>query len=511
MKNRKPLITLIALVLVVIATIVVVRNKEANWAYGVTIDSEERGIGTIYVAKDYILSDAPVNPATNEAFSADEISAIQAGAKKDAAGYLADGIPADAALGISAFGDDDTVYWFDADSAEKILAQGAAVKLNAEDGTLVIDVEAEKQLSSLPTATEEKAWAYAIASGSKASGVGTFYVTNSYLSGEDCVNPATGEALTEKEIKAIQTGAQADAEGYLFEGVPADAAIGATASGDKNTIYWFNAKNASAALASGTPLTLDASEGAFLTTETESKKVASPITQEAGMFEIISKLLSRYGYMFVDGLKVTLVLSAIAVILGLPIGACIAIMRMSTFKNPVLNRFNPLKLIASIYVEVLRGTPLLLQLYFFYFLLPNLVTFVNLDSLQSIAIALIVNSSAYVSEVIRSGIQAVDRGQTEAARTLGLNGFQTMLHIVLPQAVKNILPALCNEFVSIIKETSLASTFFIGDLMTQYNTIRGVTYRVIEPLIIVGCIYLVVTFTLSKLISVYERRLKVGD
>ena len=102
MKNRKPLITLIALVLVVIATIVVVRNKEANWAYGVTIDSEERGIGTIYVAKDYILSDAPVNPATNEAFSADEISAIQAGAKKDAAGYLADGIPADAALGISA-------------------------------------------------------------------------------------------------------------------------------------------------------------------------------------------------------------------------------------------------------------------------------------------------------------------------------------------------------------------------------------------------------------------------
>ena len=105
----------------------------------------------------------------------------------------------------------------------------------------------------------------------------------------------------------------------------------------------------------------------------------------------------------------------------------------------------------------------------------------------------------------------MDRGQTEAARTLGLNSFQTMLHIVLPQAVKNILPALCNEFVSIIKETSLASTFFIGDLMTQYNTIRGVTYRVIEPLIIVGCIYLVVTFTLSKLISIYERRLKVGD
>ncbi|MDO4356028.1 MAG: amino acid ABC transporter permease [Clostridia bacterium] len=229
------------------------------------------------------------------------------------------------------------------------------------------------------------------------------------------------------------------------------------------------------------------------------------------MLDIIVKLLERYGYMFIDGLKVTLVLSAIAVVLGLPIGACIAIMRMSKFKNKWLDKFNPLKFVASVYVEVLRGTPLLLQLYFFYFMLPNMIPFVDLSSFQSIAIALIVNSSAYVSEVIRSGIQAVDRGQTEAARTLGLNGFQTMLHIVLPQAVKNILPALCNEFVSIIKETSLASTFFIGDLMTQYNTIRGVTYRVIEPLIIVGCIYLVVTFTLSKLIAAYERRLKVGD
>ena len=221
------------------------------------------------------------------------------------------------------------------------------------------------------------------------------------------------------------------------------------------------------------------------------------------MLANIERLLVKYGMNFVNGLGTTLLLALVSVSVGCLIGALVAIMRLS--KSKVLGG------IATVYTEIIRDTPLLLQLYFFYFLLPNLVTFVNLDSLQSIAIALIVNSSAYVSEVIRSGIQAVDRGQTEAARTLGLNGFQTMLHIVLPQAVKNILPALCNEFVSIIKETSLASTFFIGDLMTQYNTIRGVTYRVIEPLIIVGCIYLVVTFTLSKLISVYERRLKVGD
>lgn len=228
-------------------------------------------------------------------------------------------------------------------------------------------------------------------------------------------------------------------------------------------------------------------------------------------FDVMFKLLERYGYMFVEGLGFTLLLSAIAVLLGLPIGAAVSIMRMSRFKNKFLDKYNPLKAIAAIYVEVLRGTPLLLQLYFFYFMLPNIVSFVDLTSFQCVTIALIVNSSAYVSEVIRSGIQAIDRGQTEAARSLGLSGAQTMLRIVLPQAVKNILPALCNEFIMIIKETSLASTFFIGDLMTQYNTIRGITYRVVEPLIIVAIIYLVVTYTLSKLVAMIERRMKAGD
>lgn len=229
------------------------------------------------------------------------------------------------------------------------------------------------------------------------------------------------------------------------------------------------------------------------------------------MLDVIIKLLQRYGYMFVEGVGYTLLLSAIAVIVGLPIGALVAIMRMSKFKNKTLDKYNPLRIIASLYVEVLRGTPLMLQLYFFYFMLPKIITFVDLSSFQCVAIALLVNSSAYVSEVIRSGIQAVDRGQTEAARTLGLNGSQTMLRIILPQAIKNILPALCNEFIMIIKETSLASTFFIGDLMTQYNTIRGITYRVVEPLIIVAVIYLILTYTLSKLVATFERRLKAGD
>ena len=218
----------------------------------------------------------------------------------------------------------------------------------------------------------------------------------------------------------------------------------------------------------------------------------------------IVKIMGEYWYIFlVKGVGITLLLSAITVAFGAILGSLFALAKMS--------RIPPLRWLVNIIVEVVRGTPILLQLYIGYFIVPQLLPFMEVSDFTSIAVALVINSAAYVSEIIRSGIQAVDRGQTEAARTLGLNGFQTMLHIVLPQAVKNILPALCNEFVSIIKETSLASTFFIGDLMTQYNTIRGVTYRVIEPLIIVGCIYLVVTFTLSKLISVYERRLKVGD
>ncbi|MBQ4117531.1 MAG: amino acid ABC transporter permease, partial [Oscillospiraceae bacterium] len=122
-------------------------------------------------------------------------------------------------------------------------------------------------------------------------------------------------------------------------------------------------------------------------------------------------------------------------------------------------------------------------------------------------VALACNSAAYVSELFRSGIQAVDKGQTEAARSLGMNKTQTMIKVIMPQAIKNILPAIGNEFIAITKETSMASTFFIGDLMTSYLKVNGQTYLALEILIIVGAIYLAVTFVLSKLVLAYERRL----
>ena len=221
------------------------------------------------------------------------------------------------------------------------------------------------------------------------------------------------------------------------------------------------------------------------------------------MLANIQKLLVKYGMNFVNGLGTTLTLALISVAIGCIIGAVVAIMRLS--KSKLLGA------IATVYTEIVRDTPLLLQLYFFYFLLPDLLPALKLSKFTCIAVALIFNSGAYMSEVFRSGIQSIDRGQTEAARSLGLSASQTMIRIILPQAFKNVLPAMCNEFVAITKETSLASTFYVGDLMTQYQTISGKTYMVIEPLIIIGVIYFVVTFTMSKLIAMLERRLKADD
>ncbi|MFR8176039.1 MAG: amino acid ABC transporter permease [Christensenellales bacterium] len=219
----------------------------------------------------------------------------------------------------------------------------------------------------------------------------------------------------------------------------------------------------------------------------------------------IMKLLQKYGVNFLNGLGTTLLLALISVSIG-----CRHRLRWSP-SCALANR----RCFASdrdgVYTEVIRDTPLLLQLYFFYFLLPDILPALKLSKFACITIALVINSGAYMSEVFRSGIQSIDRGQTEAARSLGLSARQTMMRIILPQAFKNVLPAMCNEFVAVTKETSLASTFYVGDLMTQYQTISGKTYLVIEPLVIIGVIYFVVTFSMSKLITVLERRLKNDD
>lgn len=223
------------------------------------------------------------------------------------------------------------------------------------------------------------------------------------------------------------------------------------------------------------------------------------------IFENIGKILSRYWYVFlVKGVGYTLLLSVIVLFFGAILGSIMAIGKGS--------KLAPLRWVITAIVELVRGTPSLLQLYIGYFFVPKLLNIEGLNAQQQAffccAVALIINSAAYVSEIVRSGIEAVDKGQTEASRSLGVNGFKTMIKVVLPQAIKNILPALGNEFITVIKETSLASTFFVGDLMTAFLEVRGITYLPIECLIIVGAIYFILNFVLSKIMGKFERKLK---
>ena len=222
------------------------------------------------------------------------------------------------------------------------------------------------------------------------------------------------------------------------------------------------------------------------------------------MFEDMGKIFVKYWDLFlIEGLSATIILSIVTVFFGTIFGAILALVKIGKIK--------PLKWIVNAIVEIIRGTPMLLQLYISTFLIPVIIPAMNQlenKKLLCISFTLIMNSAAYVSEIIRSGIEAVDKGQTEASRSLGLNSTTTMMQVVLPQAVKNILPALGNEFITIIKETSLASTFYVGELMTTYHIIVGKTHNALPILMIIGIIYFVLNFVLSKLLGVFERRMK---
>jgi His/Glu/Gln/Arg/opine family amino acid ABC transporter permease subunit len=220
------------------------------------------------------------------------------------------------------------------------------------------------------------------------------------------------------------------------------------------------------------------------------------------MIDTIIKLWSKYDYVYIDGLLGTLWLAAVTVMAATAVGTIIALMRLSGVR--LLDRF------AGLYIGVLRGTPILLQLYFFWLTLPK-ISPITLSDTACIVIALIVNASAYVAEVIRAGIQAVDKGQKEAAKSLGLSDRNTFRYIVFPQAIKNILPALGNEYITMVKQTSLASVFFVQELMTSYRTVQSATFLAIPSLVIVGVIYLVVTTILSKGLDLFERRLQRNE
>lgn len=212
----------------------------------------------------------------------------------------------------------------------------------------------------------------------------------------------------------------------------------------------------------------------------------------------------RWKYL-TDGLKNTVVIALFAVILGVAIGFLLAMIRTTHDKTGKLRVLN---LLAKTYLTVIRGTPALIQLLLIYY-----VVFASVDVNKTLVacIAFGLNSGAYVAEIFRSGIMSIDRGQMEAGRSLGLNYTTTMWLIVMPQAIKNILPALGNEFIVLLKETSISGYIAIQDLTKGGDIIRSRTYEALLPLVAVAIIYLIMVVGLEKLVGILERRLAKSD
>mgnify|MGYP001746334833 FL=1 len=212
------------------------------------------------------------------------------------------------------------------------------------------------------------------------------------------------------------------------------------------------------------------------------------------------ELIIKYWPLFLEGTTTTVLLSFFSVIVGVGCGTLMALARLSS------NKF--LSKAAKVYIDIIRGTPLLVQLYLVYF---GLATVLDLNDFVSGVIAVSVNTTAYIAEIIRSGIQSVDKGQMEAARSMGMPKRMAMRQIILPQAMKNILPAIGNEFATLIKETSIVSLIGIHDLMYSSDTVRGATFTVFIPLLMTAFLYFVMTTTIAFFMDKLERKLQASD
>jgi len=206
-----------------------------------------------------------------------------------------------------------------------------------------------------------------------------------------------------------------------------------------------------------------------------------------------------------DGLLITIEIAIGAVLLGLFLGFIVASIRATHDKT---GRLRFLYSICKIYLTVIRGTPQLVQIMIIYFVI---FASVDVSKLFVAIMAFGINSGAYTAEIIRAGIMAVDRGQFEASNSLGLNYYQTMIHIILPQAFKTVLPALANEFITLLKDTSLASIIALQELTKGGDIIKSQTYNAFMPLIAVAIIYLLLVCGISKLITTLERKLKSNE
>lgn len=208
--------------------------------------------------------------------------------------------------------------------------------------------------------------------------------------------------------------------------------------------------------------------------------------------------------LFIEGIQNTLLIALVAVFIGIAIGMLIAVIRVY---HQQTGKFKLANAICGLYLTVIRGTPMVVQLLIMYF-----VIFASARNGVPVAmLAFGINSGAYVAEIFRAGIQAVDKGQTEAGRSLGLSSAQTMRYIVLPQAIKNVLPALGNEFIVLFKETAIVGYIAIVDLTRAADIIRGQSYEAFIPLFTAAALYLIIVIILTQLLKVFERRLAKSD
>ena len=221
--------------------------------------------------------------------------------------------------------------------------------------------------------------------------------------------------------------------------------------------------------------------------------------------------LDKYLPYFVSGTGITIIISIVTVVLGTLIGLAMALMKLSKNK--------PLNWLANIYIEILRGTPMLLQIMIGFLLLQGFfpsksvelgVLTVDLGRLLPGMIVLSLNSGAYVAEIIRGGIMAINYGQTEASYSLGLRPAQTMRYVILPQALRNILPPLGNEFITLIKDSSLLTAIGINELMGAAQIVISNSYIPLEPYFVAAGVYFVMTFVTSRLLNLWEKKLGKG-
>jgi len=218
-------------------------------------------------------------------------------------------------------------------------------------------------------------------------------------------------------------------------------------------------------------------------------------------------MLNKYGDLFIKSAMTTLGMSLLTIVFAMIFGTIFAFMKISSFRI--------LRWISNGFVEFIRGTPLMVQIFLVFYGLPAIgieipsLTLFGMDFERLLAgvLALTINSSAYVCEIVRGGIQSIEGGQMEAARSIGLSKSSSMLLVIMPQAIKNIMPSLGNEFVSLIKNSSQVSVIGIAELMYTADTIRGISFKPFEPLVIISIIYFIMTFIISLCVKSFEQKL----